>query len=79
MLAITVSVSNSHSTNAKSPSLGLMNRFAPQLNVFILSMPIKSGACALLIIFYLGPFLDHQQFLFNLLNNVILSLRQFLG
>lgn len=60
-------------------SLGLMNRFAPQLNVFILSMPIKSGACALLIIFYLGPFLNHQQYLFNLLNNVILSLRQFLG
>ena len=46
-------------------ALGLMNRFAPQLNVFILSMPIKSGVCAFLIIFYLGPFLNHAQSLFD--------------
>lgn len=52
-------------------ALGLMNRFAPQLNVFILSMPIKSGICALLIIFYVGPFLDHSQRLFNHIAEVI--------
>ena len=48
-------------------ALGLINRFAPQLNVFILSMPIKSGICALLIIFYLGHFLDHFSDLFGVL------------
>ena len=41
-------------------SLGLINRFAPQLNVFILSMPIKSAVCSLLIIFYYHPFLEHS-------------------
>jgi type III secretion protein T len=33
--------------------LGLMNRFSPQLNVFFLAMPVKSGIASLLIIFYL--------------------------
>ena len=33
--------------------LGLMNRFSPQLNVFFLAMPVKSGIAAVLIIFYL--------------------------
>ena len=33
--------------------MGLMNRFAPQLNVFFLSMPIKSGlATALLLVYW---------------------------
>ena len=49
-------------------ALGLMNRFAPQLNVFILSMPIKSGVCAFLIIFYLNPFLNHSKDLFLRIN-----------
>jgi len=35
--------------------LGLVNRFAQQLNVFILSMGIKSGATAFLIFIYLYP------------------------
>jgi len=34
--------------------LGLMNRFAQQLNVFSLSMPIKSGIAAFLLILYLS-------------------------
>ena len=34
--------------------LGLINRFAPQLNVFFLSMPIKSGIACFLMILYLG-------------------------
>lgn len=36
--------------------LGLMNRFAPQLNVFSISMSVKSGLAAFIIIFYI-PFL----------------------
>lgn len=33
--------------------LGLMNRFAPQLNVFVLSLPVKSGLASFLIVLYL--------------------------
>jgi len=33
--------------------LGLMNRFVPQMNVFFLSMPVKSGVASFLIILYL--------------------------
>lgn len=33
-------------------SLGLINRFASQLNVYVLAMPIKSGVAALLLVFY---------------------------
>ena len=33
--------------------LGLMNRFSPQLNVFFLAMPVKSGIASVIIIFYL--------------------------
>ncbi len=39
-------------------SLGLINRFAPQLNVFILSMPIKSGLCAALIVMFIQPYME---------------------
>ncbi len=35
-------------------SLGLVNRFAQQLNVFILSMPIKSGIMLILLVLYMG-------------------------
>ena len=35
-------------------SLGLINRFASQLNVYVLAMPIKSGLASLLLIFYFG-------------------------
>ncbi|MBO4316786.1 MAG: flagellar biosynthetic protein FliR, partial [Mailhella sp.] len=35
-------------------SLGLINRFASQLNVYVLAMPIKSGVASLLLIFYFG-------------------------
>ncbi|MGN0915533.1 MAG: type III secretion system export apparatus subunit SctT [Succinivibrio sp.] len=46
-------------------ALGLINRFAPQLNVFILSMPIKSGVCSLLIIFYLSHFMNYLYEIFS--------------
>jgi type III secretion protein T len=37
-------------------ALALISRFAPQLNVFFLAMPIKSGIAVLMLIFY-GPIL----------------------
>ena len=45
--------------------LGLINRFAPQLNVFFLSMPVKSALSTMIMIIYL-PFL-----LFFIKNNFI--------
>jgi type III secretion protein T len=38
-------------------SLGIINRFAPQLNVFFLSMPIKSALGLFMILLYLGTLL----------------------
>lgn len=35
-------------------SLGLINRFASQLNVYVLAMPIKSGVAAFLLLLYFG-------------------------
>ncbi|MBW2067574.1 MAG: type III secretion system export apparatus subunit SctT [Deltaproteobacteria bacterium] len=35
-------------------SLGLINRFVPQLNVFFLSMPIKSGISSFLLVAYIA-------------------------
>lgn len=55
-------------------SLGLINRFAPQLNVFILSMPVKSGVCALLIIFYYHPFMEHSEKNIDIMNDIFRSL-----
>lgn len=46
-------------------SLGLVNRFAPQLNVFILSMAIKSALCSFLVIFYFNPFIENSYSLFE--------------
>lgn len=37
----------------------LINRFTPQLNVFILSMPVKSAVGILLLIVYVGPMFDY--------------------
>jgi len=34
--------------------LGMMNRFVPNLNVFFLSLPIKSALCFFMLIFYIG-------------------------
>lgn len=38
--------------------LGLMNRFVPQLNVFFLSLPIKSGLCFFFLLFYLNYLIE---------------------
>lgn len=45
--------------------MGLMNRFAPQLNVYFLSMPVKSGLSMLVLVFYWGAMftaLKHEAF-----------------
>jgi type III secretion protein T len=39
--------------------LGLINRFAPQLNVFFLAMPIKSALSLMVLILYLPFFLSY--------------------
>ena len=55
-------------------SLGLINRFAQQLNVFILSMPIKSGVCSFLIIFYYPEFLENGEISFGVMLDTLKSL-----
>ena len=39
-------------------SLGLINRFASQLNVYVLAMPVKSGLASFLLIFYFGMLMN---------------------
>lgn len=58
--------------------MGLINRFAPQLNIFFLSMPIKSVLGVFCLIFYLPYFVNYlKKYLaqnadvFNLLKTVM--------
>ncbi|SFS58441.1 type III secretion protein T [Succinivibrio dextrinosolvens] len=55
-------------------SLGLINRFAPQLNVFILSMPIKSGLCATLIVLFIQPYMEIGEIYLNKMSNMLMYL-----
>lgn len=55
-------------------SLGLVNRFASQLNVYVLAMPIKSGLAAFLLCFYFGLLLSHAPELFEYIRESILIL-----
>ncbi|HHP0448554.1 TPA: type III secretion system export apparatus subunit SctT [Vibrio harveyi] len=45
--------------------LALISRFAPQLNVFFLAMPIKSAIASVLLIVYLALMMNHFQALFS--------------
>jgi type III secretion protein T len=46
--------------------LGLINRFAPQLNIFFLTMPIKSALCVLFLILYFPVFISYlKNYLFQ--------------
>ncbi|KIP75146.1 preprotein translocase T [Vibrio harveyi] len=45
--------------------LALISRFAPQLNVFSLAMPIKSAIASVLLIVYLALMMNHFQALFS--------------
>lgn len=40
-------------------SLGLVSRFAPQLNVFFISMSLKSVVAIVILLFYFTPILEH--------------------
>lgn len=58
-------------------SLGLMNRFASQLNVYVLAMPVKSAIAAFLMLLYFSMVMDQMVPLFhkiienvNYLNNI---------
>lgn len=44
--------------------LGLMNRFAPQLNVFSLSMPVKGGLASFILVIYMYHLMDYFKGLF---------------
>ncbi len=59
-------------------SLGLINRFAPQLNAYVLAMPIKSGLAALLLYLYLGLLLAHAPDIFRHVDNSLRTLGQML-
>lgn len=59
-------------------SLGLVNRFASQLNVYVLAMPIKCGIAAFLLCFYFGLLLSHAPDLFQHTRESILKLSNLL-
>ncbi|MDR0354574.1 MAG: type III secretion system export apparatus subunit SctT [Deltaproteobacteria bacterium] len=46
-------------------SLGLINRFASQLNVYVLAMPIKSGLAMFMLIAYYVMLINHMPSLFS--------------
>ena len=46
-------------------SLGLINRFASQLNVYVLAMPVKSGLASFLLIFYFGMLMSGTVSIFD--------------
>ncbi|MBQ3059909.1 MAG: type III secretion system export apparatus subunit SctT [Desulfovibrio sp.] len=55
-------------------SLGLVNRFASQLNVYVLAMPIKCALAAFLLCSYFGLLLSHAPELFDEIRRSILIL-----
>ncbi|PTY03465.1 EscT/YscT/HrcT family type III secretion system export apparatus protein [Verrucomicrobia bacterium LW23] len=55
--------------------LGMMNRFAPQLNVFFLSMPIKSALGIFIFIIYFGLVLNFMEEDFLHTNDLLIFLR----
>ncbi|MDR3054895.1 MAG: type III secretion system export apparatus subunit SctT [Zoogloeaceae bacterium] len=60
-------------------ALGLINRFASQLNVYILSMPIKSGLAILIVLALFPLFVGSAPGLFEDMTNAILSLQPMLS
>lgn len=60
-------------------ALALVSRFAPQLQVFVLAMPIKSGVAIFVLIFYINilfPYASEQQSLFAVLTDRLYSILQ---
>ena len=60
-------------------ALGLVNRFASQLNVYVLAMPIKSGLVAVLLCVYLALLLSHAPELFQEMKESIFKLANVLS
>ncbi len=58
-------------------SLGLINRFASQLNVYVLAMPIKSAIASFLAIFYLAVFMKFITPMFQEIINTLQELSRF--
>lgn len=59
-------------------ALGLVNRFASQLNVYILSLPIKSALAAMLLIFYFAIFTSDLPERFHLFSVDLAMFRSFI-
>lgn len=59
-------------------SLGLINRFASQLNVYVLAMPVKSGLASLLLIFYFGMLMTGAVSMFDSFGSDLQYLRALL-
>ena len=59
-------------------SLGLINRFASQLNVYVLAMPIKSGVAAFLLLFYFMMLMKNATALFDGFRTDLLDLGRLL-
>jgi type III secretion protein T len=57
-------------------SLGLINRFASQLNVYVLAMPIKSGLAMFIVLLLLSRLTDAAPGLFTNLTGDILYLKK---
>ncbi|MCR4666085.1 MAG: type III secretion system export apparatus subunit SctT [Desulfovibrio sp.] len=52
-------------------SLGLINRFSPQLNAYVLAMPIKSGLAAVLLCLYLGLLVNYSPHIFRYVDELL--------
>ena len=59
-------------------SLGLINRFASQLNVYVLAMPVKSGLASLLLIFYFSMLMTGAVSMFDSFGSDLRYLQVFL-
>jgi type III secretion protein T len=57
-------------------SLGLINRFAAQLNVYVLSMPIKSALAMLIVLIFFSRFIAGGPGLFEEMTETLLALRR---
>lgn len=55
-------------------ALGLINRFASQLNVYILAMPIKSGLAMLIVLVFYPRLIGEGPDMFEQMTNHLLSL-----
>ena len=59
-------------------SLGLINRFASQLNVYVLAMPVKSGLASFLLIFYFSMLMSGAVSIFDSFGTDLQHLRMLL-